>query len=125
MSKMQYAAAAALCALCASLSPAMAASTPAAPPFLDVLAYQYANCVKPAYHQADLLVQEGTGRYQIDIKGEAYTVELQERMGFSLQAGIDGPVAAVIKLDHRAFSAPANEGRSARPFRRPCIDGAR
>ncbi|MEG1329210.1 MAG: hypothetical protein RSD99_30185, partial [Janthinobacterium sp.] len=75
MSKMQYAAAAALCALCASLSPAMAASTPAAPPFLDVLAYQYANCVKPAYHQADLLVQEWTGRYQIDIKGEAYTVE--------------------------------------------------
>lgn len=93
---MQYAAAA---ALYASLSPAMAASTPAAPPFLDVLAYQYANCVKPAYHQADLLVQDGTGRYQIDVKGEAYTVELQERMGFSLQAGIDGPVAAVVKLD--------------------------
>ena len=98
MSKMKYAAAA---ALCASLSPAMAASTPAAPPFpfLDVLVYQYANCVKPAYHQADLLVQDGTGRYQIDVKGEAYTVELQERMGFSLQAGIDGPVAAVVKLD--------------------------
>lgn len=99
MSKMQYAAAVALCALCASLSPAMAASTPAAPPFLDVLVYQYANCVKPAYHQADLLVQDGTGRYQIDVKGEAYTVELQERMGFSLQAGIGGPVATVVKLD--------------------------
>ncbi|PKB24775.1 hypothetical protein [Janthinobacterium sp. 64] len=102
MSKMKYAAAA---ALCASLSPAMAAATPAAPPFpfpfpfLDVLAYQYAHCVKPAYHQADLLVQDGTGRYQIDVKGEAYTVQLQERMGFSLQAGIDGPVAAVVKLD--------------------------
>lgn len=97
---MQYAAAA---ALCASLSPAMAASTPAAPPFpfpfLDVLAYQYANCVKPAYHQADILLQDGAGRYQIDVKGEAYTVELQERMGFSLQAGIGGPVAAVVKLD--------------------------
>jgi len=97
---MQYAAAA---ALCASLSPAMAAPTPAAPPFpfpfLDVLVYQYANCVKPAYHQADLLVQDGTGRYQIDVKGEAYTVELQERMGFSLQAGVGGPVAAVVKLD--------------------------
>jgi hypothetical protein len=26
-------------------------------------------------------------------------VELQERMGFSLQAGMDGPVAAVVKLD--------------------------
>ena len=103
MSKIKYAAAAALCALCASLSPAMAASTPAAPPFpfpfLDVLVYQYANCVKPAYHQADLLLQDGTGRYQIDVKGEAYTVELQERMGFSLQAGIGGPVAAVVKLD--------------------------
>ena len=100
MSKMKYAAAA---ALCASLSPAMAASTPAAPPFpfpfLDVLAYQYAHCVKPAYHQADLLIQDGTGRYQIEVKGEAYTVQLQERMGFSLQAGIDGPVAAVVKLD--------------------------
>ena len=98
MSKMKYAAAA---ALCASLSPAMAASTPAAPPFpfLDVLVYQYANCVKPAYHQADILLQDGAGRYQIDVKGEAYTVELQERMGFSLQAGIDGPVAAVVKLD--------------------------
>ena len=97
---MQYVAAA---ALCASLSPAMAASTPAAPPFpfpfLDVLAYQYANCVKPAYHQADILLQDGAGRYQIDVKGEAYTVELQERMGFSLQAGIGGPVAAVVKLD--------------------------
>ena len=95
---MQYVAAA---ALCASLSPAMAASTPAAPPFpfLDVLVYQYANCVKPAYHQANLLLQDGAGRYQIDVKGEAYTVELQERMGFSLQAGIGGPVAAVVKLD--------------------------
>lgn len=100
MSKIKYAAAA---ALCASLSPAMAASTPAAPPFpfpfLDVLVYQYANCVKPAYHQADILLQDGAGRYQIDVKGEAYTVELQERMGFSLQAGIGGPVAAVVKLD--------------------------
>ena len=98
MSKMKYAAAA---ALCASLSPAMAASTPAAPPFpfLDVLVYQYANCVKPAYHQADILLQDGAGRYQIDVKGETYTVELQERMGFSLQAGIGGPVAAVVKLD--------------------------
>ncbi|WP_426074865.1 hypothetical protein [Janthinobacterium sp. DSP2-3-3] len=96
MSTMKCAAAA---ALCASLSPAMAASTPAAPPFLDVLVYQYANCVRLAYHQADLLVQDGTGRYQIDVKGEAYTVELQERMGFSLQAGIGGPVAAVVKLD--------------------------
>jgi len=44
MNTMQCAAAA---ALCASLSPAMAAS-PATPPFLDVLAYQYAACVKPA-----------------------------------------------------------------------------
>ncbi|MGK5032053.1 hypothetical protein [Janthinobacterium sp. MDT1-19] len=96
MSTMKCAAAV---ALCASLSPAMAASTPAAPPFLDVLVYQYANCVRLAYHQADLLVQDGTGRYQIDVKGEAYTVELQERMGFSLQAGIGGPVAAVVKLD--------------------------
>ena len=111
MSKMQYAAAAALCALCASLSPAMAASTPAAPPFLDVLAYQYANCVKPAYHQADLLVQEGTGRYQIDVKGEAYTVELQERMGFSLQAGIGGPVAAVVKLDRPPTGPFAEQAR--------------
>ena len=93
---MQCAAAA---ALCSTLSPAMAASTPAAPPFLDVLVYQYANCVKPSYRQTDLLVQDGTGRYQIDVKGEAYTVELQERMGFSLQAGIGGPVAAVVKLD--------------------------
>lgn len=90
---------AAIAALCASLSPAMAASTPAASPFLDVLVHQYANCVKPAYHQADLLLQDGTGRYRIDVKGEAYTVELQERMGFSLQAGIGGPVAAVVKLD--------------------------
>ncbi|WP_156894885.1 hypothetical protein [Janthinobacterium sp. 1_2014MBL_MicDiv] len=86
-------------ALCASLSPAMAASAPAEPPFLDVLAYQYANCVRPAYHQADLRVQDGAGRYRIEVKGEAYTVELQERMGFSLQAGIGGPVAAVVKLD--------------------------
>ncbi|QSX98443.1 hypothetical protein, partial [Janthinobacterium lividum] len=53
---MQCAAAA---ALCATLSPAMAASAPAAPPFLDVLVYQYANCVKPSYHQAGLLVQDG------------------------------------------------------------------
>jgi len=90
---------AAIAALCASLSPAMAASTPAASPFLDVLVSQYANCVKPAYHQADLLLQDGTGRYRIDVKGKAYTVELQERMGFSLQAGIGGPVAAVVKLD--------------------------
>ncbi|MGK5036727.1 hypothetical protein [Janthinobacterium sp. LB3P118] len=89
----------AIVALCASLSPAMAAPTPAAPPFLDVLVYEYANCVRPAYHQADLLMQDGAGRYRIDVKGEAYTVELQERMGFSLQAGIDGPVAAVVKLD--------------------------
>jgi len=111
MSKMQYAAAVALCALCASLSPAMAASTPAAAPFLDVLAYQYANCVKPAYHQADLLVQEGTGRYQIDVKGEAYTVELQERMGFSLQAGIGGPVAAVVKLDRPPTGQFAEQAR--------------
>ena len=116
MSKMQYAAAAALCALCAlcaSLSPAMAASTPAAPPFpfLDVLVYQYANCVKPAYHQADLLVQDGTGRYQIDVKGEAYTVELQERMGFSLQAGIGGPVAAVVKLDRPPTGQFAEQAR--------------
>ena len=98
MSKIKYSAAA---ALCASLSPAMAAPTPAAPtfPFLDMLVYQYANCVKPAYHQADILLQDGAGRYQIDVKGEAYTVELQERMGFSLQAGIGGPVAAVVKLD--------------------------
>jgi len=95
MNTMQCAAAA---ALCASLSPAMAAS-PATPPFLDVLVYQYATCVKPAYHQADLLSQDGAGRYQIDVKGETYTVELQERMGFSLQAGIGGPVAAVVKLD--------------------------
>lgn len=58
-------------------------STPAAPPFLDVFVYQYAHCVQPSYHQADLLVQDGTGRYQIDVKGEACTVELQERMGFS------------------------------------------
>ncbi|KAB8050105.1 hypothetical protein GCN78_15725 [Janthinobacterium rivuli] len=71
----------------------------AAPPYLDVLVYQYANCVKPSYHQAGLLVQDGVGRYQIDVKGESYTVEWQERMGFSLQAGIDGPVAAVVKLD--------------------------
>ena len=111
MSKIKYAAAAALCALCASLSPAMAASTPAAAPFLDVLAYQYANCVKPAYHQADLLVQEGTGRYQIDVKGEAYTVELQERMGFSLQAGIGGPVAAVVKLDRPPTGQFAEQAR--------------
>nr|WP_314607807.1 hypothetical protein [uncultured Janthinobacterium sp.] len=90
---------AAIADLCASLSPAMAASTPAASPFLDVLVHQYASCVKPAYHQADLLLQDGTGRYRIDVKGEAYTVELQERMGFSLQAGIGGPVAAVVKLD--------------------------
>lgn len=96
MNAMKCAAAA---ALCASLSPAMAASTAAAPPFLDVLAYEYATCVKPAYHQVDLLLQDGAGRYQIDIKGEAYTVELQERMGFSLQAGMGGPVAAVVKLD--------------------------
>jgi len=96
MSTMKCAVAA---ALCASLSPAMAASAPAAPPFLDVLVYEYANCVRPAYHQADLLLQDGEGRYQINVKGEAYTVELQERMGFSLQAGIDGPVAAVVKLD--------------------------
>ncbi|MGK5059822.1 hypothetical protein ACQ4WY_23090 [Janthinobacterium sp. LB2P49] len=96
MNMMQCAAAA---ALCSSLSPAMAAASPAAPPFLDVLAYQYAACVKPAYHQVDLLLQDGTGRYQIDVKGEAYTIELQERMGFSLQAGIGGPVAAVVKLD--------------------------
>jgi hypothetical protein len=95
MNTMQCAAAA---ALCASLSSAMAAS-PATPPFLDVLAYQYATCVKPAYHQSDLLSQDGAGRYQIDVKGETYTVELQERMGFSLQAGIGGPVAAVVKLD--------------------------
>jgi hypothetical protein len=95
MNTMQCAAAA---ALCASLSPAMAAS-PVTPPFLDVLAYQYATCVKPAYHQAELLLQDGARRYQIDVKGETYTVELQERMGFSLQAGIGGPVAAVVKLD--------------------------
>ncbi|NVI84437.1 hypothetical protein [Janthinobacterium sp. BJB401] len=85
--------------LCASLSPAMAATSPVEPPFLDVLVDQYANCVKPSYHQADLRVQDGVGRYQIDVKGEAYTVELQERLGFSLQAGIDGPVAAIVKLD--------------------------
>ncbi|WP_332859065.1 hypothetical protein [Janthinobacterium svalbardensis] len=115
MNKIKYAAAAALCALCASLSPAMAAPTPAAPPFpfpfLDVLVYQYANCVKPAYHQADLLVQDGTGRYQIDVKGEAYTVELQERMGFSLQAGIGGPVAAVVKLDRPPKGQFAEQAR--------------
>ena len=98
-------------ALCASLSPAMAASSPAAPPFLDVLAYQYANCVQPAYHQADLLVQDGAGRYQIDVKGDAYTVELQERMGFSLQAGIGGPVAAVVKLDRPPQGQFAEQAR--------------
>ena len=108
MSTIKYAAAA---ALCASLSPAMAASPPAGPPFLDVLVYQYANCVKPAYRQADLLVQEGTGRYQIDVKGEAYTVELQERMGFSLQAGIGGPVAAVVKLDRPPTGQFAEQAR--------------
>ena len=110
MSKMKYAAAA---ALCASLSPAMAAATPAAPPFpfLDVLAYQYAHCVKPAYHQADLRVQDGVGRYQIDVKGEAYTVELQERLGFSLQAGIDGPVAAIVKLDRPPQGQFAEQAR--------------
>ncbi|MDO8040843.1 hypothetical protein [Janthinobacterium sp. SUN137] len=96
MNTMKCAAAA---VLCASLSPAMAAESPVEPPFLDVLVHQYASCVQPAYHQAELRVQDGTGRYQIDVKGEAYTVELQERMGFSLQAGIDGPVAAVVKLD--------------------------
>lgn len=96
MNTMKYAVAA---ALCASLSPALAATSTVEPPFLDVLSYQYATCVQPAYQQADLLVQDGTGRYQIDIKGEAYTVELQERMGFSLQAGKGGPVAAVVKLD--------------------------
>ena len=98
-------------ALCASLSPAMAASSPAAPPFLDVLAYQYANCVQPAYHQADLLVQDGAGRYQVDVKGAAYTVELQERMGFSLQAGIGGPVAAVVKLDRPPQGQFAEQAR--------------
>ncbi|MCX7289873.1 hypothetical protein [Janthinobacterium sp.] len=96
MNTMKCAAAA---ALCASLASAMAAPPPAEPPFLDVLAYQYAQCVQPGYHQADLLMQDGAGRYQIDVKGETYTVELQERMGFSLQAGRGGPVAAVVKLD--------------------------
>lgn len=90
---------AAIAVLCTSLWPAMAGAAPAAPPFLDVLAYQYAACVRPAYHQADLLVHEGMVRYQVGVKGEAYTVEVQERMGFSLQAGIGGPVAAVVKLD--------------------------
>lgn len=88
-------------ALCATLSPAMATSTATAtaPPFLDVLAYAYGQCVQPAYHQADLLFYDGPGSYQLAVKGETYTVALQERMGFSLQAGIDGPVVALVKLD--------------------------
>lgn len=102
---------AAATALCASLSLAMAASAPVEPPFLDVLAYQYANCVQPAYHQVDLLLQDGTGRYQIDVKGETYTIELQERMGFSLQAGIGGPLAAVIKLDRPPKGQFAEQAR--------------
>ena len=47
----------AIVVLCAGLSPAMAASAQAVPPFLDVFSYQYANCVQPAYRQADLLMQ--------------------------------------------------------------------
>ena len=92
---------AAALALCATLSPAMATSTATAtaPPFLDVLAYAYGQCVQPAYHQADLLFYDGPGSYQLAVKGETYTVALQERMGFSLRAGIDGPVVAVVKLD--------------------------
>ena len=81
-------------ALCASLAPAMAA-----PPFLDVVSYQYGQCVQPAYHQADLLLYDGPGSYQISVKDEAYTIAMQERMGFSLQAGVDGPVVAVVKLE--------------------------
>lgn len=86
--------AAAALALCATLLPAMAA-----PPFLDVLAYEYGQCVQPAYHQADLQIYDGPGSYRLKVKDEAYTVALQERMGFSLQAGIDGPVVAVVKLE--------------------------
>lgn len=85
---------AAAAALCASLAPAMAA-----PPFLDVLTYEYGQCVQPAYHQADLLFYDGPGNYQISVKDEAYTIALQERMGFSLQAGIDGPVVVEVKLE--------------------------
>lgn len=85
---------AAAAALCVSLAPAMAA-----PPFLDVLTYQYGQCVQPAYHQADLLFYDGPGNYQISVKDEAYTIAMQERMGFSLQAGIDGPVVAEVKLE--------------------------
>lgn len=92
MTTKKHAAAAAM--LCATLSPAMAA-----PPFLDVLVYEYGQCVQPAYHQADMLFYDGPGSYQLAVKDETYTIALQERMGFSLQAGIGGPVAAVVKLD--------------------------
>ncbi|MGK5045462.1 hypothetical protein ACQ4WP_06100 [Janthinobacterium sp. GB4P2] len=86
--------AAAAAALCAALSPAMAA-----PPFLDVLVYEYGQCVQPGYHQAGLLFYDGPGSYQLAVKDAAYAIALQERMGFSLQAGIDGPVVAVVKLE--------------------------
>ena len=92
MTTKKHAAAAAM--LCATFSPAMAA-----PPFLDVLVYEYGQCVQPAYHQADMLFYDGPGSYQLAVKDETYTIALQERMGFSLQAGIGGPVAAVVKLD--------------------------
>lgn len=91
--------AAAALALCATLAPAMPPAAASAPPFLDVLAYEYGQCVQPAYHQADLLFYDGPGSYLLTVKDEAYTLALQERMGFSVQAGIDGPVVAVVKLE--------------------------
>ena len=84
---------------CATLAPAVATSTATAPPFLDVLAYEYGLCVQPAYHQADLQIYDGPGSYRFKVRDEAYTLALQERMGFSVQAGIDGPVVAVVKLE--------------------------
>ena len=91
--------AAAALALCATLAPAMPPAAASAPPFLDVLAYEYGQCVQPAYRQADLQIYDGPGSYRLKVKDEAYTLALQVRMGFSVQAGIDGPVGAVVTLE--------------------------
>ena len=98
----------AIVVLCAGLSPAMAASALAVPPFLDVFSYQYANCVQPAYRQADLLMQGRAGRCRIDdVKGEACAVELQERMGVSLQDDVWQHQLSFPPRDATAFVYPA------------------
>jgi hypothetical protein len=59
------------------------------------------SCAETSFWQSITVAlrEIAAGNGDLSARTEAYTAELQERMGFSLQAGIDGPVAAVVKLD--------------------------